>query len=83
MPNRDPNGDLSASHAFGANLIAMPTLVLFAHPSSADAGGRDAAADLSRRHPSWFRSGGGSGGSGSGRRRDLSALEREKHKILI
>lgn len=58
MPNRDPNGDLSASHAFGANLIAMPTLILFAHPSSADAGGRDAAADLSRRQiPSWSRSG--------------------------
>lgn len=65
MPNRDPNGDLSASHAFGANLIAMPTLILFAYPSSADAGGRDAAADLSRRQiPSWSRSGGVLGAPG-------------------
>lgn len=77
MPNRDPNGDLSASHAFGANLITMPTLVLFAHPSSADAGGRDDAASI------LVPVRGGSGGSGSGRRRDLSAVEREKHKILI
>lgn len=59
MPNRDPNGGLSASHAFGVNLIAMPTLILFAYPSSADAGGGDAAADLSRRQiPSCSRSGG-------------------------
>lgn len=57
MPNHNPNDDLSASHTFGANVIAMSTLILFAYLSSVDDVGYDAAADLRRRQiPSWSQS---------------------------